>query len=68
MSIYASFREEFIQKGMHCIELCGYGDEEEDDVRYLCGFDPDHITKWLDYLSKAKKFSEWYSRVQDLLT
>ena len=65
MTMYASFRAEFIQKRMHCMEICGYGldNNEENEVMFFGAYDPNLITKWLEYLSKAKKFAEWFSKL-----
>ena len=64
MSVYASFRTEFLGKGLHCLEVCGYGEDDDDQVIYLAFYDSDTATRWLEYMSKAKKFSEWYTHIQ----
>ena len=67
ISVYASFQAEFIKKGQHCLELCGYGttttSADTEQLWFLAAYDANSMTRWLDYLSKAKKFAEWYSRI-----
>ena len=63
MSIYASFRVEFHKRGQHSIELCGYGNDNDDEVRFLAAYDANQVTRWLECLSKAKKFAEWFSKI-----
>lgn len=67
MSMYSSFRPEFRKRSQHSVEMCGYGDDNDEDVHYLSTFEVSATTRWLEMLSKAKKFAEWFSRVKCLL-
>ena len=46
MSVYASFRVEFLHKSQHCLEICGYG-ESENDIHFCAAYDNEQITVWL---------------------
>lgn len=64
MSVYAGFRTEFMKKGQHSLEMCGYGEEEQ--VNFFAAYDSEYITQWLELISKAVKFAEWFSDLKEL--
>lgn len=63
MSIYASFRGEFIKKNQHCIEMCFFNEQ----IVYFACYDSNQVNQWLEHITKAKKFFDWFTQIQDLL-
>eukprot|EP00347_Sterkiella_histriomuscorum_P006016 403354389 len=63
LSIYPSFRSQFINKNQHTVEMCCYSEQ----VIFFSTFDSEQIKEWQQYLMKAKRFYEWYNTIQDLL-
>ena len=63
VSIYASFRGEFINKNQHCLEICFFNEQ----IQYVASYDSDNISQWLEYLTKAKKFFDWFTLLQEVL-
>ena len=66
-SVYQSFRPIFSEKDQFAIELLPSDQDKASDIFFLSNFDQDNIQKWCDYLEKAKRFSVWYSHLEDLL-
>jgi hypothetical protein len=58
MCLYASYRSDYKAKGLHSIELFHEKDEE---IKFLSGYDGDHLAQWLEGITKARRFYEWYS-------
>mmetsp|Transcript_20981 Transcript_20981/g.20098 ORF Transcript_20981/g.20098 Transcript_20981/m.20098 type:complete len:126 (+) Transcript_20981:1284-1661(+) len=64
MAVYPCFRVDFIQKNQHCLELCFFNES----VIYLAAYDNDSVQEWQTHLMKAKKFSDWFSHLQAVLS
>jgi len=63
VSVYPSFRTQFINKQQHCIEVCCYNEQ----ILYFAAYDSEQTKQWLAHLSRAKKFFDWYQTIRGLL-
>ena len=63
LSIYPSFRGDFISRNQHSIEVHCMNEQ----IIYFASFDSEHIKDWLNHLTRTKKFHEWFEVIQSLL-